>query len=133
MNIGNLENYTRIIAYNDDNHGIRIYVNGIYIDDMDDGIDAAARLIIAGQDTVRANPIVTSYIYLPELEVKEEIVDKIHNLLCQAMKLTVEQESALINKTYEKLQKRKFDFYLKVQYNNIIEKIKIFFLKSLNQ
>ena len=87
MNIGNLENYTRIIAYNDD----------------DDGIDAAARLIIAGQDTVRANPIVTSYIYLPELEVKEEIVDKIHNLLCQAMKLTVEQESALINKTYEKL------------------------------
>ena len=103
MDIGNLENYTRIIAYNDDNHGIRIYVNGVYIDDMDDGIDAAARLIIAGQDTVRANPIVTSYIYLPELEVKEEIADKIHSLLCQAMKLTIEQESALINQTYEKL------------------------------
>lgn len=103
MNIGNLENYTRIIAYNDDNHGIRVYVNGIYIDDMDNGIDAAARLIIAGQGTVRANSIVTSYIYLPELEVKEEIVDKIHNLLCQAMKLTPEQEIAILNKTYEKI------------------------------
>ena len=103
MDVKNLENYTRIIAYNDDNHGIRIYVNGIYIDDMDNGIDAAARLIIAGQDTVRANPIVTSYIYLPELEAKEEIVDKIHNLLCQTMKLTIEQETALINKTYEKI------------------------------
>lgn len=127
MSIGNLENYTRIIAYNDDNHGIRIYVNGIYIDDMDNGIDAAVRLIIAGQDTIRANPIVTSYIYLPELEAKEEIVDKIHNLLCQAMKLTPEQEIAILNKTYEKLQKRKFDFYLKVQYNNIIGKIKKYF------
>ena len=80
MDIGNLENYTRIVAYNDDNHGIRIYVNGIYIDDMDDGIDAAARLIIAGQDTVRANPIVTSYILTlsfafktPSLSTKENV------------------------------------------------------------
>ena len=72
MKIENLEDYTRIIAYNDDNHGIRIYVNGIYIDDMDDGIDAAVRLIIAGQDTIRTNPIVASYIYLPELEVPEK-------------------------------------------------------------
>ena len=103
MKVGNLEDYTRIIAYNDDNHGIRIYVNGIYIDDMDNGIDAAVRLIIAGQDTVRANSIVTSYIYLPELEVSEEIADKIHNLLCQTTKLTIEQEISLINKTYEKI------------------------------
>lgn len=103
MNIGNLEHYTRIIAYNDDNHGIRVYVNGIYIDDMDNGIDAAARLIIAGQNTIRTNPIVTSYIYLPELEIPEEIADKVHNLLCQTMKLTIEQETTLINKTYEKI------------------------------
>ena len=103
MKVENLKDYTRIIAYNDDNHGIRVYVNGIYTDDMDNGIDAAARLIIAGQDTVRTNPIVTSYIYLPELEVPEEIADKIHNLLCQAMKLTIEQETAIINKTYEKI------------------------------
>lgn len=103
MNIGNLENYTRIIAYNDDNHGIRIYVNGIYIDDMDDGIDAAIRLIIAGQDTIRANQIVTADVYLPDAEGTDEVLDRVHNLLCQAMKLTPEQEIAILNKTYEKI------------------------------
>lgn len=103
MNIGNLENYTRIIAYNDDNHGIRVYVNGIYIDDMDDGIDAAIRLIIAGQDTIRTNQIVTADVYLPDAEGTDEVLDKVHNLLCQAMKLTPEQEIAILNKTYEKI------------------------------
>lgn len=34
MDINNINNYTRIISYNDDNHGIRIYVNGNFIDDM---------------------------------------------------------------------------------------------------
>lgn len=103
MNIGNLENYTRIIAYNDDNHGIRVYVNGIYIDDMDDGIDAAIRLIIAGQDTIRTNQIVTADVYLPDAEGTDEVLDRVHNLLCQAMKLTPEQEIAILNKTYEKI------------------------------
>lgn len=103
MNVGNLENYTRIIAYNDDNHGIRVYVNGIYIDDMDDGIDAAIRLIIAGQDTIRTNQIVTADVYLPDAEGTDEVLDKVHNLLCQAMKLTPEQEIAILNKTYEKI------------------------------
>ena len=103
MYVGNLENYTRIIAYNDDNHGIRIYVNGIYIDDMDDGIDAAIRLIIAGQDTIRANQIVTADIYLPDAEGTDEVLYRVHNLLCQAMKLTPEQEIAILNKTYEKI------------------------------
>ena len=103
MNIENLENYTRIIAYNDDNHGIRVYVNGIYIDDMDDGIDAAIRLIIAGQDTIRTNQIVTADVYLPDAEGTDEVLDRVHNLLCQAMKLTPEQEIAILNKTYEKI------------------------------
>ena len=134
MDVGNLENYTRIIAYDDDNHGVRIFVNGIYIDDMDNRLDAAVRLVAAGQDTTRANQIVTADVYLPDAEGTDEVLDRVHNLLCQAMKLTPEQEIAILNKTYEKLQKRKFDFYLKVQYNNIIEKIKkIFFLKSLDQ
>lgn len=103
MNVGNLENYTRIITYNDDNHGIRVYVNGIYIDDMDDGIDAAIRLIIAGQDTIRTNQIVTADVYLPDAEGTDEVLDRVHNLLCQAMKLTPEQEIAILNKTYEKI------------------------------
>ena len=103
MDVGNLENYTRIIAYDDDNHGVRIFVNGIYIDDMDNRLDVAVRLVAAGQETTRANQIVTADVYLPDAEGTDEVLDRVHNLLCQAMKLTPEQEIAILNKTYEKI------------------------------
>ena len=103
MKIENLENYTRVIAYDDDNHGVRIFVNGVYIDDMDNRLDAAVRILIAGQDTTRANQIVTADVYLPDAEGTDEVLDRVHNLLCQAMKLTPEQEIAILNKTYEKI------------------------------
>ena len=103
MKIEDLENYTRIIAYDDDNHGVRIFVNGIYIDDMDNGLDAAVHILIAGQGTTRANQIVTADVYLPEVEDTDEVLDKLHNLLCQARKLTQEQEVAILNKEYDKI------------------------------
>ena len=103
MNVENLENYTRIIAYDDDNHGVRIFVNGIYIDDMDNRLDAAVRLVTAGLETTRANQIVTADVYLPDAEGTDEVLDRVHNLLCEAMKLTPEQEIAILNKTYEKI------------------------------
>ena len=81
MRIEDLENYTRVIAYDDDNHGVRIFVNGIYIDDMDNGLDAAVHILIAGQGTTRANQIVTADVYLPEVEDTDEVLDKLHNLL----------------------------------------------------
>lgn len=104
MRIEELENYTRVIAYDDDNHGVRIFVNGVYIDDMDNRLDAAVHLIIAGQDTVRANGIVTADVYLPDLEVADDIVDRVHDILCQSMKLTPEQEVAILNEKYEELK-----------------------------
>ena len=103
MDVENLENYTRIIAYNDDNHGIRIYVNGIYIDDMDNRLDAAVHILIAGQGTIRANQIVTADVYLPDAEGIDEVLDRLHNLLCQAKKLTPGQEVAVLNKEYDKI------------------------------
>ena len=103
MKIEDLENYTRVIAYDDDNHGVRIFVNGIYIDDMDNRLDAAVHILIAGQDTIRANQIVTADVYLPDAEGVDEVLDKLHNLLCQAMKLTPEQEIAILNKEYDKI------------------------------
>lgn len=103
MKIEDLENYTRIIAYDDDNHGVRIFVNGIYIDDMDNGLDAAVHILIAGQGTTRANQIITADVYLPEVEDTDEVLDKLHNLLCQARKLTPEQEVAILNKEYDKI------------------------------
>ena len=103
MKIENLENYTRVIAYDDDNHGVRIFVNGVYIDDMDNRLDAAVHILTAGQDTTRANQIVTADVYLPDAEGIDEVLDRLHNLLCQAMKLTPEQEVAILNKEYDKI------------------------------
>ena len=103
MEIEDLENYTRVIAYDDDNHGVRIFVNGIYIDNMDNGLDAAIHILIAGQDTTRANQIVTADVYLPDAEGTDEILDRLHNLLCQARKLTPEQEVAILNKENDKI------------------------------
>ena len=103
MKIENLENYTRVIAYDDDNHGVRIFVNGVYIDDMDNRLDAAVHILIAGQDTIRANQIITADVYLPDAEGIDEVLDRVHNLLCQAMKLTPEQEVAILNKEYDKI------------------------------
>ena len=103
MKIEDLENYTRVIAYDDDNHGVRIFVNGIYIDNMDNGLDAAIHILIAGQNTTRANQIVTADVYLPDAEGVDEVLDRLHNLLCQAKKLTPEQEVAILNKEYEKI------------------------------
>ena len=103
MKIEDLENYTRVIAYDDDNHGVRIFVNGAYIDDMDNRLDAAVHILIAGQDTTRANQIITADVYLPDAEGTDEVLDRVHNLLCQAMKLTPEQEIAILNKEYDKI------------------------------
>lgn len=103
MKIEDLENYTRVIAYDDDNHGVRIFVNGIYIDNMDNGLGAAVHILTAGQGTTRANQIVTADVYLPDAEDIDEVLDKLHNLLCQAKKLTPEQEVAILNKEYDKI------------------------------
>ena len=103
MKIEDLENYTRVIAYDDDNHGVRIFVNGIYIDDMDNRLDAAVHILIAGQDTTKVKQIVTADVYLPDAEGTDEVLDRLHNLLCQAKKLTPEQEVAILNKEYDKI------------------------------
>ena len=103
MKIEDLENYTRVIAYDDDNHGVRIFANGVYIDDMDNRLDAAVHILIAGQGTTRANQIVTADVYLPDVEDTDEVLDELHNLLCQARKLTPEQEVAILNKEYDKI------------------------------
>ena len=103
MKVEELENYTRVISYDDDNHGVRIFVNGVYIDDMDNRIDAAVHILIAGQNTARANQIVTADVYLPDLEETDEVIDRVHELLCQAVKLTPEQETAILNQKYNEI------------------------------
>ena len=96
---------------------------------MDNGLDAAVKLIEAGQRSDPSKFIIDIAIDLYDIleNYDSQTADRIHAILSQSVLLTESQVLALINKTYEKLQKRKFDFYLKVQYNNIIEKIKKYF------
>lgn len=103
MDINNINNYTRIISYNDDNHGIRIYINGNFIDDMDNGLEAAVHLLTAGQETNIKLPIVTADIYIFEIDKEDEVINKVHRLLSEADALTPEQEVALFNKKYEEI------------------------------
>lgn len=103
MRVEDLDNFVRVIAYDDDNHGVRIYINGIYIDNMDNRIDAAVHILQAGQDTCRENPIVTADVYICDLEETDEVIDKVHDLLCQAARLAPEQEVAILNQDYKNI------------------------------
>lgn len=94
MKIEELYDYNRIIAYDDDNHGVRIFINGIYIDDMDNRLEAAVHIAKAGQDCPD-RVFATADIYLPEIE--DDFVEKVDNLLNFAMKLTPEQEISILN------------------------------------
>lgn len=102
VSVEDLKNFTRVIAYDDDNHGVRIFVNGIFIDDMDNRLEAAVHLVEAGQDAP-ASMILTADVYLCELEVADEIADKVHDMLSDTMALTPEQEVAILNQQYEKI------------------------------
>ena len=51
VDLETLDGYTRVIAYDDDNHGVRIFVNGIFIDDMDNRLEAAVHKVEAGQES----------------------------------------------------------------------------------
>lgn len=98
-----LDNFVRVISYNDDNHGVRIYVNGIYIDNMDNGLSAAVHILLAGQDSCRANTLLTADVYLPDLDADDEVVDRVHEVLCKSAKLTPEQEVAILGEHYENI------------------------------
>ena len=103
--INNFEKKVRVIGYDDDNHGIRIFVNGIYIDNMDNGVAAAKHLIAAGMICQNDNidEIITKDIYYCNLGISEEMAAKVDRILCEAMQLTPEQELALLNEDYKKL------------------------------
>ena len=109
-NIHNIEGKIRVIGYDDDNHGVRIFVNGKYIDNMDNRVDAAVNLIMAGLDcyeltqtTSWTGEIVSQDITYSNLDTTDEIAIKVNDLLTHTTQLTLEQEVAILNEDYEKL------------------------------
>lgn len=105
MKIEELENYNRLIVYDDDNYAMRIFVNGVFITDLGLGAGAALGLVSAGQDCSTDKIFTTVDVYYPTLceDFGEEIATNVHDLLAIATKLTPEQEINIINKAYEKI------------------------------
>ena len=105
MTLKELRNCNSIIAYNDDCHGTKVFVNGELITNMDNGLDAAVKLIEAGQRSDPSKFIIDIAIDLYDIleNYDSQTADRIHAILSQSVLLTESQVLALINKTYEKL------------------------------
>lgn len=105
MKIEELKNYNRLIVYDDDNHAMRVFVNGIFITDLGLGMNAALELVSAGQDCPIDKTFTTVDVYYPALceDFGEEVATNVHDLLAITMKLTPEQEVNIINKNYAKI------------------------------
>jgi hypothetical protein len=101
-----LNNYNRIIAYSD-NCETYIYINGEYIDNMGNGIDAVVKFFQKGSECENKE-LLTTDIYSGDNvfdNLTEEQFDKIYDILSQVDHLTKEQELAIFNKDFEKLCK----------------------------
>lgn len=72
---------------------------------MDNGLDAAVKLIEAGQRSDSSKFIIDIAIDLYDIleNYDSQTADRIHAILSQSVLLTESQVLALINKTYEKL------------------------------
>ena len=72
---------------------------------MDNGLDAAVKLIEAGQHSDPSKFIIDIAIDLYDIleNYDSQTADRIHAILNQSVLLTESQVLALINKTYEKL------------------------------
>ena len=96
----------RLITWNDDNHGVDVYVNGKYIDNMDNQGEAAFHLLAAGQ-SLAGKEIVGNNLYYSDFakEVNEKTADKVEQIFRNCDDLTPEQELAILNKAYKDLLK----------------------------
>ena len=98
----NLKDKNRIIVYSDDNHGQEVYVNGEYTAYMDDGIEAAYHLLLAGQSLPKQE-IVTASLYPFDSDIPKDEVDIVIDFFSKCEHLTEEQELAILNQDYKKL------------------------------
>ncbi len=94
----NIKNRIRVITYNDDNHGIRVYVNGVYIGKLSDPKIALELLkygMCRGALTDELDIPVLKDIYI--FDLKEEDEKWVDDLLSTAVYLTNEEEELLFN------------------------------------
>lgn len=94
----NIKNRIRVITYNDDNHDIRVFVNGVYIGELSDPKIALELLkygMYKGALTDELDVPVLKDIYI--FDLKEEDEEWVDDLLATADHLSDEEEEMLFN------------------------------------
>lgn len=108
MNIEELENYNRIITYNDDNHDSIVFINGERAGSLEDELSCLAEVMKIAQES-EPKIIKTRNIYIfdfsEEESFTEEEVERIDDFFYSVMVLTPKQEIAIINRDYKELLK----------------------------
>lgn len=94
----NIKNKTRVITYNDDNHDIRVFVNGVYIGELSNP-KIAIELLKLGTQYKEVPELKDVYIF----DLKEEDEEWVDDLLSTAEYLTIEEEEKIFN-----LEERKY-------------------------
>ena len=99
-NVNDMENYNRIITFNDDVHSTNIFLNGKQLTSLEDenhALVVLANSLEAGKETIGTD------IYCGDSEwdfVPEEWYEDLWDCLCEAKEFTIEEETALFNKNY---------------------------------
>ena len=88
----NLKDEVRVITYNDDNHDIRVFVNGRYAGELNDP-RIAIELLKLGTQYTKVPVLKDIYIF----DLKEEDEEWVDDLLSTAEYLTIEEEEMLFN------------------------------------
>lgn len=95
-----LDNYDRIIVYDDSEQGAQVWWNGDFVCNMDYGAESALELVKLGMQIEK--PVCTADVWLEDIESDDDIIKLIH-LFAGIEHLSPEQEMYLINGEYSKL------------------------------
>ena len=98
--INNLENYDRIIVYDDSEQGAQVWYNGDFICNMEYGAESVIKLVELAMKIKK--PLCIADIWLEDIYSDDDIIKLIH-LFAGLEHLSPEQEMYLINGEYSKL------------------------------
>jgi hypothetical protein len=98
--VNNLENYDRIVVYDDSERGAQVWHNGDFVCNMEYGAESAIELVKLGM-TIK-KPLCVADVWLEDIDSDDDIIKLIH-LFAGLEHLSPEQEMYLINGEYSKL------------------------------
>ena len=107
MDIKELGNYNRIIAYNDDNHDSIVFINGEKAGSLEDELSCLAEVMKIAQESepkiIKTRNICISD--FPEEDFTDKELEMIDDFFYNVIVLDPKQETAIINRDYKELLK----------------------------